>query len=163
MNNSRYNLKEETMTEMYMILHNKKINIIKSHKKRSYIIIEKDKARSISLLIEAIVSSFNNVTPNDHRSNFIDDHDLNRIANNLLFITLLNIASAGYMRCFLTEYIAQIFSFQMSRVILPKIDYLATVFLQDLKDDLVSAVFFVEDVIMERDKLAPITIVALKY
>lgn len=165
MNDNRYKLEDDTIAEMYMCSHGTKLNIIKAYPKRSYVIIEKDKNRAVSLIIETIKEAFNstsNIT--DGKSNFIEEHDLERIANNIYFIIVLNLGHFGFMRLFLSNYILKIFSADMAKAIYSRLDYLATyIFHKDLGDDLNSAVFFIEDVLIGKHKSDPLTIVALKY
>lgn len=162
--NSKYGeINSDLMYDFTLMLISTKVKKIKKYPNREYLIVDEN----IFVVRQAIKSIFNKVFNNqvvDNNSNMLDDHELNKIADDILYI-LYTSSTPIHKELFLKLYIKNInnnegYLNSLVRSIISTGDNVIYPILKDLfnYEDI-----FIEDIIFNKHDLESITIVAIKF
>ena len=162
--NSIYGEKNSNlMQDLTLMLISEKVRRVKKYPNREYLIMDEN----ITVIKECLKGVFNKVFNNtvlDNESNILDDYELNKIANDLLYI-LYTSNNHVYKEMFIKTYLKNINNNKLY------LDNLTTSFISVannviypmLKDLFNYEDIFIEDVIFNKHDLDSVTIIAVKF
>lgn len=162
--NSIYGEKNsDLMQDLTLMLISEKVRRVKKYPNREYLIVDEN----IIVIKECLKCVFNKVFNNtvlDNENNILDDYELNKIANDLLYI-LYTSNNHVYKEMFIKTYLKNINNNKLY------LDNLTTSFISVannviypmLKDLFNYEDIFIEDVIFNKHDLDSVTIIAVKF
>lgn len=162
--NSIYGEKNsDLMQDLTLMLISEKVRRVKKYPNREYLIVDEN----IIVIKECLKGVFNKVFNNtvlDNENNILDDYELNKIANDLLYI-LYTSNNHVYKEMFIKTYLKNINNNKLY------LDSLTTSFISVannviypmLKDLFNYEDIFIEDVIFNKHDLDSVTIIAVKF